>query len=73
MSYQSNREQTQLLTIAEACRCLAVSRSHFYELVAAELITIRKVGGASRVLASELNAYITGLTPVKVARRERRS
>lgn len=73
MHPQQYQEQVELLTVAEACRRLSVSRSHLYELVAAGLITIRKVGSASRILASELNAYIASLPAVNVARRSRRS
>ena len=73
MHPQQYQERVELLTVTEACRRLAVSRSHFYEIVAAGLIKLRKVGTASRVIATELNAYIAELPIVTVARRERRS
>lgn len=73
MHPEQYKKYSQLITILEACRRLSVSRSHFYNLVADGLITIRKVGTASRVDSNELDAYIATLPTTQVNRRNRRS
>ena len=73
MHPHQHQERFELLTVAEACRRLSVSRSHLYELAAADLITLRKVGAASRVVGGDLDTYIASLPAVNVARRARRS
>lgn len=52
---------SQLLTIPQACHRLAVGRSTFYNIISSGKLTLRKIGGASRVRADELEAYIVNL------------
>lgn len=65
MNYQDQGERPNstlaLLTIRETIARLKIGRSKFYLEVQAGRIPLRKVGGASRVRADELNAYIEGL------------
>lgn len=62
----------QLLTIPECCRILGVARSTFYELVAADRITLRRLGSAARVRSDELQQLIESLPAVTIAARMRR-
>lgn len=70
--YEKIAGGVRLLTISEACAKLGVARSTFYELVASNRITLRKLGAASRVRSDELDDLIAGLPAVQVAPRERR-
>ncbi|MBW8487251.1 helix-turn-helix domain-containing protein [Actinomadura parmotrematis] len=50
-----------LLTVPEAAKALAISRSKLYELLAAGAIRSVRVDGSRRVPLSALNAYIDSL------------
>lgn len=65
-------EPVSLVPISEACRRLHTSRSHFYELAAANQIAIRKLGAASRVRSDDLDRLIESLPAISVTARERR-
>ena len=66
------RDPVYLVPIAEACRRLHISRSHFYELVAANQLTLRKLGASSRVRSDDLQRLIDTLPTISVSARERR-
>jgi excisionase family DNA binding protein len=60
--------------VREAVEVLAISRSHFYELVAAGDIRVLKDGARTLIRRSELEAYLDRLEKASVApmRRARR-
>ena len=68
----AHETELTLLTIAEACRRLGCARSTFYELCAADLIKLRKLGASSRVRSDDLDALIANLPVATVKPRERR-
>ncbi|WP_144715700.1 helix-turn-helix domain-containing protein [Curtobacterium pusillum] len=50
-----------LLTIPDAARQLALSRARLYELIADGTVPSVKIGGARRIRARDLAAYVDGL------------
>lgn len=50
-----------LLTVPEAARALAISRSKLYELLAAGAIRSVRIDGSRRIPTTALNAYIDTL------------
>lgn len=54
------------LRVPEACASLAISKSKFYEEVAAGRIKAFKVGGRTIIPVAEIEAYLAGL-PAKAA------
>ena len=56
-----------LLSIADACRTIGVSRSKIYELIAAGDLTVRKVGRKSLIAREELALFAARL-PVSTNR-----
>ena len=64
--------EVMLLTVAQACRRLGCARSTFYELCAADIIKLRKLGASSRVRSDDLDVLIANLPTATVKPRERR-
>ncbi|SKA30942.1 DNA binding domain-containing protein, excisionase family [Marinactinospora thermotolerans DSM 45154] len=56
-----------LLTVPEAARMLAVSRSKLYELLASGEVRSLRIGGSRRIPVSALNDYVSGLLDQKEA------
>ncbi len=50
-----------LLTIEEAARCLAIGRSHIYELMQRGGLRSVRIGRSRRILNSDLGAFIEEL------------
>jgi excisionase family DNA binding protein len=50
-----------LLSVADACRALSVSRSTFYELVAAGRIKPKKLGRKTLISADDIAAFVASL------------
>jgi len=50
----------EVLTTAEACGYLKVSRPTFLKLIYTQQIKARKIGRGWRLLRSELQTYLTG-------------
>jgi excisionase family DNA binding protein len=50
-----------LLTVPEAAEALAISRSKFYELIAAGLIRSVRIDGSRRVPVEALQTYVAHL------------
>lgn len=57
--------------VREAAEVLAISRSHFYELVAAGHIRVLKDGARTLIRRSELEAYLDRLEKAADAPRPR--
>ena len=69
-----DRQQTSerlAYRVKEAAESLAISRSHFYELVAAGEIKILKDGARTLVRRTELEAYLDRLEAAADAPRRR--
>ncbi|MFI6514052.1 excisionase family DNA-binding protein [Spirillospora sp. NPDC050679] len=56
-----------LLTVPEAAKALAISRSKFYELLASGAIRSVRIDGSRRVPYDALTDYINALTDMKEA------
>lgn len=54
--------QSQLLKVSEFCERYAISRATFYRLVKRGDLVIYKVGCASRVKASDAEAWLASLS-----------
>ncbi|KUP97315.1 helix-turn-helix domain-containing protein [Thermobifida halotolerans] len=50
-----------LLTVPEAARVLAISRSKLYELLASGAVRSLRIGGSRRIPVSALDDYVSGL------------
>jgi excisionase family DNA binding protein len=50
-----------LLTVPEAARALAISRSKVYELLAAGVLASVRIDGSRRIPVSALESYISAL------------
>ena len=50
-----------LLTVPEAARVLAISRSKLYELLASGAVRALRIGGSRRIPVSALNDCVSGL------------
>lgn len=50
-----------LLTVPEAARALAISRSKVYELLAAGVLASVRIDGSRRIPVSALDSYISAL------------
>ena len=50
-----------LLTVPEAARALAISRSKVYELLAAGVLASIRIDGSRRIPVSALESYISAL------------
>ncbi|MDA0567724.1 helix-turn-helix domain-containing protein [Streptomonospora sp. S1-112] len=50
-----------LLTVPEAARALAISRSKLYELMSAGAVRSVKIDGARRIPVRALDAYVASL------------
>jgi excisionase family DNA binding protein len=64
MAVQSvrNRDVARLLlTVPEAARALAISRSKVYELLAAGVLASVRIDGSRRIPVSALDSYISEL------------
>ena len=64
MAVQSvkNRDVARLLlTVPEAARALAISRSKVYELLAAGVLASVRIDGSRRIPVSALDSYISPL------------
>lgn len=71
---QGDKPERLAYRVREAAEVLAISRSHFYELVAAGRIRVLKDGVRTLVRRSELDAYLDWLEQAADApnRRARR-
>jgi excisionase family DNA binding protein len=57
-----NRDVARLLlTVPEAARALAISRSKLYELLAAGVLASVRIDGSRRIPVSALDSYISAL------------
>jgi len=50
-----------LLTVPEAARVLAISRSKLYELLASGAVRSLRIDGSRRIPVSALDDYVSGL------------
>jgi excisionase family DNA binding protein len=53
--------EEQLLKVEEVCRRLSLGRSFVYRLIQMETLRSVRVGGARRVLLSDLEDFMRGL------------
>ncbi|KIH98021.1 transcriptional regulator [Streptomonospora alba] len=54
-----------LLTVPEAARALAISRSKLYELIGSGAVRSVKIDGSRRVPVGALDAYLASLMPAE--------
>lgn len=68
---QGDKPERLAYRVREAAEVLAISRSHFYELVAAGNIRVLKDGARTLVRRSELDAYLERLEEAADAPKRR--
>ncbi|GAA3759489.1 helix-turn-helix domain-containing protein [Salinactinospora qingdaonensis] len=54
-------QQRLLLTVPEAARALAISRSKLYELIGSGVLRSVRIDGSRRVPVEALNSYVSSL------------
>jgi excisionase family DNA binding protein len=58
---RNDRSAHLLMSIADCGKALTIGRSKFYQLVAAGELEIVKIGSATRVVVSSVEAYVDRL------------